>query len=136
MATSLRKLADNLGELTTVPSRVAKAFAGDVNKFLQEEFTDGVDPYGESFEGNAESTIRRKGFDQPMVETGETQRETVARPLAGAGIEIRSTEKAGYNMFARGDVPARPVLPADDELPDRWQDALEKRIDAAMRSKK
>lgn len=127
---------DNLAELETVPSRVAKAFAGDVNKFLQDEFAYEHDPYERPFARNAPSTVRRKGFDQPMFETGETARETRAYPMAGAGIQLRSTEKAGYNQEARDNVPARPVLPNGPELPEAWQDALEKRIDEAMRRKK
>jgi hypothetical protein len=128
---------DHLAELETVPSRVATEFAGDLNKLLQDEFSGEHDPYGEPWTRNAPSTIRKKGFDRPMYETGETMRETRAYPLAGAGVQITSTEKAGYNMEPRDpDVPARPVLPNRDELPLAWKAALEDRIAVEFAKKK
>jgi hypothetical protein len=127
---------EHLADLETLPSRVCTAVAGDINKLLQDEFTGEHDPYGEPWARNAPSTVAKKGFDQPMYETGETGRETRAVALGGAGIEIRTTEKAGYNQFARDGVPARPVLPAQAELPEEWQDAIQKRISEAMKGRK
>jgi hypothetical protein len=129
---SFRRLMDNLGELTTIPSRVAKAAAADINGFIQEEFDEEQDPYGDAWAPDAPSTVKKKGHDRIMFETGETKDTTMARPTAGAGIEITSTQQAGYNQFPRGDVPARPVLPSRDELPEEWQDAIQKRVDQAM----
>jgi hypothetical protein len=126
--TSFAQLMDNLADLETVPSRVATEYANDLNKLLQDEFSGEHDPYGEPWARNAPSTIKKKGFDRPMFETGETMRETRAYPLPGAGVQITSTEKAGYNMFERDNVPARAVLPAREELPPAWVEALKERI--------
>lgn len=137
---SFRKLMDNLGELSTVASRVATAVAEDINGLLAKEFVDEADPYETPWQELAESTKRRKGHDQIMYETGETARETRAYPMRGAGIEIRSTQKAGYNQFEGENRPARPVLPSRAELPDAWQDSIEKRFAehtaAALKGKK
>lgn len=129
---SFRKLAENLGELSTVPSRVAKAAAADIDAMLAEEFATSTDPYGNPWPRNAPATVAKKGVDWPMVETAETSQETGARAMAGAGIEVRSTEKAGFNQFERENAPARPVLPAGTDLPQRWQEAIQQRTSEAV----
>lgn len=131
---SFKDLMDNLGELGQVASRVTTAVAEDINGFLAVEFVAEVDPYGDPWAPNAESTVRRKGHDVIMFETGQTGRETRAFPMRGAGIEIRSTEQAGYNQFERENAPARPVLPSRADLPKLWSDAIEQRFDEAVGS--
>jgi hypothetical protein len=129
---SFRKLADNLGELATVPSRVARAVAEDFNALLQDEFDQEQDPYGDDWAELAESTIRKKGHDTIMFETGETREQTRAHALQGAGIGLETTDKAGFNMFDGDDRPGRPVLPAGDELPEEWQEAIARRFSEAV----
>ncbi len=59
-------------------------------------------------------------------------RETRAYPMRGAGVEIRSTEKAGFNQFEGDNRPARPVLPSRADLPVEWQESIEKRFAEAV----
>lgn len=132
MASSFRNLANNLGELSQVASVVTTAVAEDINGFLAAEFVDEVDPYGAAWAELAESTKRKKGHDRIMYETGDTERETRAYAMRGAGIEIRSTQQAGYNQFERSNAPARPVLPSREDLPAKWRAAIDKRFEEAV----
>lgn len=120
-----RRLMDHVADLARVPSRIAKPISEKFNAEIQLEFAQGSDPYGFPWKPLAPYTIRKKGHDLIMIQTGETQKLTLAQPLGGAGIELVSTKKAGWNMDAHGNRPARPVLPHRKELPERWQAIIE-----------
>lgn len=130
----LDQLSANLAELVDVPSRVATAAAGRINELIQDEFASGQDPYGTAWEELAESTVQRKGGDDRiLIRTGETQAETYARPTAGAGIEVVSTEAAGFHQTGTVHMPARPVLPGDhDGLPEEWEEAIDDETEKAF----
>ena len=131
---AFRRLADNLAELAQVPSRVAAPVAADINEELARQFAQGSDPYGQPWQKLRPSTIRKKGHDLIMIDTGETERETRAVPMQGAGIELVSTEQAQHHQTP-GDHgrPARPVLPNKADLPISWQKSIEKRTEEAFR---
>lgn len=129
------ELVDRLGELAAVPSRIAKDAAADIDALLEEEFDAGVDPYGAAWSPLAERT-RKKHGPPPLTEFGDMRAGTHARPAQGAGISLVAPFPAGIHMTGgdAGDwhMPARPMLPVGDDLPTKWQAAIDARLDAAF----
>lgn len=127
-------LAARLGELAQVPSRIAGPVAADINDALQEEFEGEHDPYGRPWAKLAESTVRRKGHDQILYETGALQNNTVARPTRGAGIEITSLPYGEYHQDGTSRMPARKILPdGANALPPEWQESIDRNTEQAFR---
>lgn len=124
---------DNIAELATVPSRITSPVSDAINEEFALQFAQGSDPYGRPWANLRPSTIRKKGHDLIMIDTDETERETRAVPMRGAGIELISTEQAQHHQEPSGDRPARPVLPNGSDLPQKWQAAIEKELEIAFR---
>lgn len=112
-----------LRELTRVPSRVSSKAAPAIERLWRRDYMAGLDPYGKAWAPLRPSTVRRKGHDRIMVESGETLAQTRARPLGGAGIALRTGPKASWHMQATASRPARRVLPAFG-LPKTWRAEL------------
>jgi len=132
LATDLGGLADRLGELSQVPSRVAADVASDFDGFIDECFAAAADPYGNSWEELAESTVERKGHTSILQETGNLRDETGAFPTKGAGIEFRSAPYGFFHNAGTVSMTARKFLPDGDELPLQWTDAIAARLDDAF----
>ena len=124
MSRGWKQLADNLGKLAGISSRLTKPVAERFNTLLATEFTTGTDPYGTPWVPLKPSTVKRKGHATIMVDSGATQDQTRAIVLSGAGIGFVSTKQAGYHMVGRDGRPARPVFPRRSTLPDQWQDVI------------
>lgn len=133
MASSFRQLADRLGELATVPSRASRRIAERLSAELLSQFDRGVDPYGAPWKPLAKSTVIRKGHSTILVDTHRMELETMALPRGGAGVELVSTEVAGFHQFGTKNMPARPVLPSRAELPLAWQAIVREEIAAAYK---
>lgn len=123
----------NLAELEDIPSRVATGAATRINVELRNQFLNGTDPYGTQWKPLAPYTIRKKGHDTRLVETGALARDTKAVPLRGAGIEIRSNEKGAWHQAGGPNLPRRPVLPDRADLPDAWLDAIDTETEKAFK---
>lgn len=128
-------LADRLADLATVPSRVAKDVADDLDALLEDQFDRGVDPYGAKWEDLAPRTLKRHG-PPPLTFKGDMRAGTFARAQRGAGISLEAPFPAGIHMTG-GDsgnwhMPARPMFPVGDALPPKWQEAIDDRLDAAF----
>lgn len=126
MARGWQKLADNLGRLAQIPSRIARPIATRINVEIQNQFADGKDPYGKAWAPLKPSTVRSKGGDtRILIRTGRGRQETIAIPMSGAGIELVSVDYLGYHMGATSVRPARPVLPNRSDLPAKWQEIIQ-----------
>jgi hypothetical protein len=132
MATDLGLLADHLGELATIPSRVSATIAADFDAFIDECFANASDPYGNAWEPLADSTVLRKGFATPLEESGDLRSQTGAFPLKGAGIEFRSATYGFFHNAGTVSMPARKFLPDGPELPVQWSAAVTARLRAAF----
>lgn len=119
-----QQFADNLGKLARVSSRLTKPVADRFNVLLAAQFQQGTDSYGTPWVPLKPATIKRKGHDTIMVDTGATRDQTRAIVLSGAGIGFVSTPQAGYHMVGFGTRPARPVFPRRTTLPEEWQAAI------------
>lgn len=136
------ELADRLGELATVPSRIAADVADDLSGLLEAEFAAGRDPYGNAWAPLKKRTLLKHG-PPALTHTGEMRSETRAAPGKGAGVVLVAPFPAGIHQTGAGTPSesdpgeqwgmfARPIFPDGDELPESWQRAIEKRLAAAF----
>lgn len=133
----LDALAEALDDLATVPSRAANAGAQRINALIADQFSGGHDPYGEAWADLEESTIKRKGGDaRILIRSGALADQTRALPARGAGIEITTLSYGAFHQLGfrvgTAKVPARPILPYGDELPEAWERAIDEEIDRAF----
>lgn len=127
------KLAQNLAELAKIPSQLSKPVSEEINKFIQSQFAQGQDPYGKDWAPLMPSTIKRKGHSSILVEKGKLAASTVAIPMSGAGIELRSIDYGNFHQFGTKYMVAREILPGRDELPLAWQAAIKKAFSDKMK---
>lgn len=126
MSATFQDLADTLSELEDLPSRIVGEVSSEINELIGDQFDQGVDPYGAPWAPLLASTVRRKGGDRRILRrTDALSSETIARPMSGAGIEITSLSYGGVHQ-AGETLTKRAVLPDEGELPDAWQDVIEK----------
>lgn len=128
MATDLGGLADRLGELSEIPSRVARDVADDFDAFIAECFASKADPYGNAWEPLEESTVLKKGSSSILEESGALRSETGAFPTRGAGIEFRSAPYGFFHNAGTVNMVARKILPDGPELPVQWSQAITDRL--------
>jgi hypothetical protein len=130
-------LADNLGKLAGVPSRVSGRIAGEIAELIEEEFAVGTDPYGRAWAPLAQATIDKGREPPPLTETGTMRQSVNVRPMRGAGVAITIDHPAAPHQTGwsgpRGEGPARPVLPDRQELPATYRAAIETAIDEEIR---
>ncbi len=148
MIGNLRKmgqLADRLSDLASIPSRASRAIANRITGLLDQQFDDGVDPYGAPWQELAAATAERHG-PPPLTETGEMREGTYAKPMPGSGIALyggSSSRSWNGTVAVAGihqtgahkegwDMPARPILPQGRALPDEWKSAIDDELAAAF----
>jgi len=120
------KLAQNLAELAKIPSQISKPVSKSINTLIHAQFAQGQDPYGKGWTKLAPSTIQKKGHSSILFETGKLAASTIAVPMSGAGIELRSIDYGQFHQFGTKYMVAREVFPAREELPLAWQAAIKK----------
>ncbi len=126
-----------LRELARVPSKVTAKAAPAIEQMWRRSYLAGTDPYGNAWEKNKRSTIKRKGHDLVMFgkdEPNETFQSTRVRPLPGAGLSLRTGPIAAYHMEATDKRPARRILPAFG-LPKAWRAKLREITTAVMQKR-
>ena len=102
----------------------------------REQFAASHDPYGRPWAKLAPATVRKKGHDRILIDTGETAATIQAVPWGSrsvAGVRIRTM---GWHQYPTAHRPARPILPTGP-LPPRWaaaaRDALREARDRAIK---
>lgn len=129
----LDDLMESLRALSEVPSQASEAAAVDIAARIDDQFNDGVDPYGAPWKGLADSTIERGRFNPPLTDTRAGRESVVVRPMQGAGIEVEIGEGyMGFHQAGSGKMPARKILPEGD-LPDDWEADIENRTRQAVK---
>lgn len=120
----VRELAERIGDLERVPSRVAERVPGELEAALDAEFAAGVDPYGKPW---APLSPKTKRSGTPLDASGRMRAGVHAAPKTdGVAItvphpgEIHQTGWSG----PRGSGPARPIVPDRDVLPTEWSAIL------------
>ncbi len=133
---SFLKLADNLGELATIPSRISKNVAARIKELIKVQFATGQDPYGQSWKELLPSTVRRKkGDSRILLRSDRLSIETFAKPSSGAGISLVSVDYGGFHQSGTKHMASRPILPARSDLPTSWQSIIREELHNAMSKK-
>jgi Phage virion morphogenesis family len=132
----LGRIADSLARLSEVPSRAARSAAVGIAEAIDQQFANGVDPYGVPWAPLKESTIERKGSSDILIESSRMRDTVKVVPMQGAGISV--TFEAEYAGFAqtgfvvgKTKVPPRKVIP-DGPIPEAWEHALDDSFDEAF----
>lgn len=120
------KLAQNLAQLAKIPSQLSKPVSEEINKLIQTQFAQQQDPYGKAWAKLSPYTIHKKGHSSILFETGKLAASTIAVPMSGAGVELRSVDYGNFHQFGTKYMVAREILPGRDELPLAWQAVIQK----------
>lgn len=135
--TELGKLADYVGQLQQVPSRVSRAMADGIEPLIVEAIDSETDPYGVPWDALATATVKKKGHAQIMYETGRLRDAVSVTPRRGAGVEMSiARDYSGFHQTGFAVVPEsafhtdvhvapRKLLPDGDELPPAWQAVID-----------
>ncbi len=130
----LRDLTERLAELDDIPSRIAREVSDGINAELADQFNAGTDPYGNAWDPLLPQTVRRKKGDARILRrTDALSSNTIAKPSQGAGVEISSVEYGMRHQGGTVHMVARPILPDGEELPEAWQEVIEKASEKAVR---
>ncbi len=131
-------LADRIGDLARVPSRIAATVSRTIADLIQDEFDEGADPYGKAWAPLADATLDKGRTPPPLTDREYLRGSVLVRPMRPAGIAITvaapyaAPHQTGW-VGPRSSGPARPILPARAELPPAWQDAIEEAAEADVR---
>lgn len=116
---ALRSVGLMLAKLSQVPSRTAAAAAERIEDLIDQQFSDGTDPYGNTWEALA------TGVPSHLTDTTALRSGIEVKPMRGAGVSVTVDEAyAGFHQTGTSSMPARPILPYAG-LPSSWNDALE-----------
>lgn len=126
-------LSDRLGDLASIPARVAKDASKRIASLIDTQFNDGVDPYGEPWAPLMPATIKKGRTPPPLTDTRAMRDGVTVSPGKGAGVTIEiEADYAQYHQAGTANMVARPILPAEADLPDEWQDAIESSLHKAF----
>lgn len=89
MATiNAKRLSQLMRDMARVPSQVSKKIAADLDREIQGNFDQGVDPFGRKWRRLARSTIEAGRHPPPLTDTGRGRRSVRVKAMAGAGVSI------------------------------------------------
>ena len=137
---SLAQLADAAEALARVPALAAQRVADNLHDLIEDEFTEGRDPYGVDWAELAESTQDRGRFHPPLTDTG-AMRSTLNVYATGSGAGLAGGVSLAIAHPAlphqegwsgpRSSGPARPIFP-EHGLPETWEVAIEEAVTDAI----
>jgi len=125
-------LAASLRKLSSLPSQVAAGAAERIEAQIQDDFDNGVDPYGSTWAPLMPRTLAKGRSAPPLTETGAMRGSVSVQPMQGAGIAITIDDPATHHQYGTVDMEARPIFPNQRELPDTWQRAISDAADEAF----
>jgi phage virion morphogenesis protein len=86
-----------------------------VRKSVRERFETKIDPDGNPWERNQPSTIERKGFDDPLIETGFLKKSIYMQSDKDSFMVYTQTPYAIYHQVGTSHVPERAFMGFNDE---------------------
>ena len=133
---SFRDLAERIASLEDIPKTLPEVAAEAFNDRLGGGFVAESDPYGDGWSPLASSTVRRKGHDRILFESGDMFSDTKA-VATGSTIEFEGPEYGPFHQGRSGRRPARPAVPNRSELPATWRqdiaDSFTSAVDDALK---
>jgi hypothetical protein len=137
---SMGQLADRIADLAEIPSRIAARVSPQIEALIVEEFAEGKDPYGSSWEPLAEATLDKGRTPPPLNDTGAMLGSLSVRTMRGAGIQITIDHPSAPHQTGwegpQGEGPARPILPARGELPIAYTEIVDREIKNEIRRRR
>lgn len=122
------QLAERIGDLARVPSRVAARVSEEIAAEVQVEFDAGTDPYGDLWAPLSPVTEARGRTAPPLTDSSKMRDGIRVAPLPAAGVGITVPFPGGVHQTGwagkSGDGPARPILPDRGVLPEAWEDVI------------
>lgn len=121
------ELAKRLADIANIPKQLPVTVADSLDTEIGKSFESERDPYGKAWKRLAPVTVRRKGHDRILFESGAMFAETRAQ-ASGATIGFIGPDHGPPHQVDRDwngrHVPARPVIPNEAALPKDWQQAI------------
>lgn len=135
MSVKMERNFGNLGKLKLDLSAEINEGIDTIAKDIQNGI-EGGGQFGRRFKRNAKSTIRKKGFDHPLKETGLMmnakkmikRKATKTKQLGGLIPNEERIDIGYYNQYGTGDIPSRPWFGISDESERKIIKAMEERI--------
>jgi phage gpG-like protein len=144
----LRERLKKAGKLSTANLRVGMESVGRAWLRLTDEgFKQERDPFGNPWQPLATRTIRKKaklGYRRPsaILQASGQMRKSFAFHATSRSVSIYNTRAAFpdgtdasiHQFGGQGEfqIPSRPMVPFQDELPDEWFDAAQNNIRYAI----
>jgi hypothetical protein len=125
---ALRHLAEQLDELSQVPSRASERIAQDLNPLIQAQFDEGKDPYGNPWAPLAPSTLRKGRSAPPLTDTGRMRATARAMAISATGVAVTIDSPAQFHQ------EKRPILPVRGEVPETWERVVHNAIDVEIQA--
>ena len=124
-AAALRDVSRSLRALSSVPSRIARRAAEELQDTIDVQTASETDPYGRPWAALAPATIERKRGDERILRrTDKMLDELKVAPMSGAGLSISTDAPySAFHQVGTKNMPARKILP-DSALPASWNAAL------------
>jgi len=132
---SFRRLVENLSELATVPSRASAGACEKIATLIDEQFTDGTDPYGKRWAPLTRATLKRRPWRKPppLTDTERMRGSVRVTPMRGSGIQITiDGDPSNFHQTGTVHMVARTILPDGPALPESWQEAIEDSVEEAF----
>jgi hypothetical protein len=129
---ALQTIGKTIRQLARVPSQAARGAAPRIAELLQNQFDEGVDPYGDPWAPLMPSTMARGRTPPPLTDTGD-MRDLTVEPSGSSGIAIHLG--AGYSAFHQvgtKTMDARPILPVHG-IPNSWHEAIVEETRSAVK---
>jgi len=130
----LGQLARNLRKLSEVPAQASREAAEGIARAIDQEFSEGVDAYGNPWAELAESTLDKGRAPPPLTDTERHGPGMGVRVSAqrGAGIAITfDAPYAGYHQTGTKHMPARQPLPTG-VMPATWNEAIRSALESRL----
>ena len=132
---ALAAFAEEIGRLGDVIEQTAKAAAPKLAARVAEGFKGGFAPSGTSWAPLSPSTLSRGRSAPPLTDTGALSSTMRSLPGATQIVMSATAPYSSFHQFGTKNMPARPILPEGDALPQTWRQDLEDACIAALERK-
>lgn len=132
---ALAAFAEELGRLGEVIEQTAKEAAPKLAARVAAGFAGGFAPSGRAWAPLSPSTLSRGRSAPPLTDTGALSSTMRSLPGATQIVMSATAPYSSFHQFGTKHMPARPILPEGDELPETWRQDLEDACTAALERK-
>ena len=120
----LADASTKIGALEGLPEKIADALPAEFAPLLDEQFSTGLDPYGDPWAPLAPSTIAMGRSPPPLTDTG-IMHASASITSSGAVVTMTVDDPAGFHQTGTKHMPTREVLPSDERgLPSAYELAI------------